>query len=499
VYQRLLKVVTSLGSPRVLVVGDYMLDVYIYGDAQRISPEAPVPVLKITETRHSCGGAASVALDIAALGAQPVCLGVIGDDKQGRVLTDLLAHAGAKTEGLLVSNDRPTTTKTRLVGLAQHRHQQQLFRMDEESTAPLPDPVGQRLLERYRKELETAQAVCLQDYNKGLVTAPVCQQMIEWARESHKPVLVDPALGADYVKKYRRATLITPNRQETAMAMGFEMANPQDYARAADRLHQDLGLDAVVITLDKEGAYLKTADGQQWVPTRPRQVYDVTGAGDVVLAMLAVALAAGCDYRTSVQLSNIAGGIEVEKFGVATVSIEEIVRDILNQTRGKAGKVRTLDALLLELDWHRRQKARIVFTNGCFDVLHRGHIEYLRFCKQQGDVVVVGLNSDASVRTIKGPSRPINGQDDRATILAALESIDYVTIFDEPDPLALIQKVRPDVLVKGQDWEHKGVIGSDVVTGYGGKVVLAPLVKGKSSTATIKRMQAMPTCEGSAG
>jgi rfaE bifunctional protein nucleotidyltransferase chain/domain len=175
--------------------------------------------------------------------------------------------------------------------------------------------------------------------------------------------------------------------------------------------------------------------------------------------------------------------------------VEEIARDILTQTRGKNGKVVTLEALLRELDWRRRQKARIVFTNGCFDVLHRGHIEYLRFCKEQGDVVVVGVNSDASVRTIKGPRRPINSQDDRALVLAALESVDYVTLFDEPDPLALIQKVRPDVLVKGRDWEHKGVIGSDVVTAYGGQVVLAPLVEGKSSTATIKRMQAMPAFE----
>ena len=496
-HEQLLKVVTSLGSPSVLVVGDYMLDVYIYGDAQRISPEAPVPVLRIkeSETRHSCGGAASVAIDVAALGAKPVCLGAVGDDANGRILRDLLAGAGANTEGLLVSDDRPTTTKTRLVGLAQHRHQQQLFRMDSESTAPLPDAVGRRLLDLYRQQVKQVQAVCLQDYNKGLLTAPLCQQMIEWARQSHKPVLVDPALGADYVKTYRRATLITPNRQETAVAVGFEITHPQEYAQAADRLYQDLGLDAVVITLDKEGAYLKTADGEQLVPTRPRQVYDVTGAGDVVLAMLAVALAAGCDHPTAVQLSNIAGGIEVEKFGVATVTVDEIVRDILSQTRGTAGKVRTLEALLRELDWRRRQKARIVFTNGCFDVLHRGHVEFLRFCREQGDVVVVGLNSDASVRAIKGPRRPINSQDDRAIVLAALESVDYVTLFDEPDPLALIQKVRPDVLVKGRDWEHKGVIGSDVVTAYGGRVVLAPLVAGKSSTATIKRMQAMPAFE----
>jgi D-beta-D-heptose 7-phosphate kinase/D-beta-D-heptose 1-phosphate adenosyltransferase len=491
VYDSLMKAATSLGSPRVLVVGDYMLDVYIYGDAQRISPEAPVPVLRIKDTRHSCGGAASVAMDVAALGARPVCLGVVGDDKNGHVLTDLLAQAGADAQGLLVAGDRPTTTKTRLVGLAQHRHQQQLFRMDDESCAPLPEPVAARLLDLYEHQLEAAQAVCLQDYNKGLLTPALCRRMIDLARKAGKPVLVDPALGADYVAKYDRATLITPNRQETATAVGFEIACAEDYARAADKLFGDLHLDAAVITLDKEGAYLKTGQVSQVVPTRPRQVYDVTGAGDEVLAMLAVALAAGCDYPTSVQLANIAGGIEVEKFGVATVSIEEIVRDILGQTRGKGSKVRPLDSLLAELEGHRRQKAAIVFTNGCFDVLHRGHVEYLRFCKQQGEVVVVGLNSDASVRQIKGPSRPINNQDDRAAVLAALESVDYVAFFDEPDPLALIKKVRPDVLVKGQDWQDKGVIGADVVQSYGGKVVLAPLVEGKSSTSTINKMQSL--------
>ncbi len=490
-YETLIKAATSLGSPRVLVVGDYMLDVYIYGDAQRISPEAPVPVLRIKDTRHSCGGAASVAMDVAALGARPICLGVVGNDKHSRILIDLLAKAGADTQGLLTSDDRPTTTKTRLVGLAQHRHQQQLFRMDDESCDPLPEPVSQKILQAYQRQLDAAQAVCLQDYNKGLLTAPLCRQMINLARRAGKPVLVDPALGTDYAAKYDGATLITPNRQEAATAVGFEVGQDADYARAAEKLFTELHLDAAVITLDKEGAYLKTQAISELIGTRPRQVYDVTGAGDEVLAMLAVALAAGCDYPTAVQLANLAGGIEVEKFGVATVSVEEIVRDILVQTRGKGGKLRTLETLLPELEAHKRQKTRVVFTNGCFDVLHRGHVEYLRFCKQQGDVVVVGLNSDASVRLIKGPSRPINNQDDRAAVLAALESVDYVTLFDEPDPFLLIQKVRPDVLVKGRDWQDKGVIGADVVKSYGGKVVLAPLVEGKSSTSTIEKMQAL--------
>lgn len=226
------------------------------------------------------------------------------------------------------------------------------------------------------------------------------------------------------------------------------------------------------------------------VPTVARTVYDVTGAGDVVLATLAVTLAAGCDYVTAVRLANIAGGIEVEKFGVATVSVDEMVNEIISQNRGKAGKIRQLDSLVDELKWHRNQKHAIVFTNGCFDVLHRGHIEFLNFCKSQGDIVVVGLNSDNSVKQIKGPERPINNQHDRAAVLAALESVDYVAVFDEPDPLQIITKVQPDVLVKGEDWATKGVIGRQFVESRGGKVVLAKLVDGKSSTATIEKMKA---------
>jgi D-beta-D-heptose 7-phosphate kinase/D-beta-D-heptose 1-phosphate adenosyltransferase len=211
----------------------------------------------------------------------------------------------------------------------------------------------------------------------------------------------------------------------------------------------------------------------------------------VVLATLAITLAADCDYLTAVQLANVTGGIEVEKFGIATVTIEEIINEIIGQTRGKTGKLRPLDSLVEELNWHRRQKQSIVFTNGCFDVVHRGHIEFLKFCRSQGNIVVVGLNSDSSVKAVKGADRPINNHYDRAAVLAALETVDYITIFDEPDPLNLIKKLRPDVLVKGQDWVEKGVVGREFVESCGGKVVLAPLVDGKSSSATIEKIRSL--------
>ncbi len=489
-YENLLKTVTNLGSPKVLVVGDFMLDVYIYGDAMRISPEAPVPVLKVTENEYRCGGAGSVAADIAALGAKPLCLGVIGDDQNSEILKKKLTEIGADISGLHTVSNRPTISKQRLIGLAQHIHRQQLIRMDQESAEPLADEVNEAILQSYKDKLASADIVCLQDYDKGLLSPTVCQEMIKLARQADKKVIVDPSLTSDY-SKYLGATVITPNRKETSAAVDFEITNAETAAKAAEELAGKFKLDAVVITLDKEGAYLKTKDVSQLIPTRVRNVYDVTGAGDVVLATLAITLAAGCDYETAVQLSNITGGIEVEKFGTATVTIEEIADEILNQKRGARGKVRSTDLLLDELAWHRKGKKTIVFTNGCFDVIHRGHIEYLEFCKSQGDIVVVGLNSDSSVKIIKGPARPINNQHDRAVVLAALEMVDYITLFDEPDPLNLIKKVKPDVLVKGEDWAEKGVVGREFVESIGGKVVLAPLVEGKSSTETIEKMKSM--------
>ena len=489
-YEKLLKIVTNLGSPKVLLVGDFMLDAYIYGDALRISPEAPVPVLKIQKTEYSCGGAASVAADLSALGAVANCLGTIGDDHNGEILKKLLTDAGAEIGNLVVTDDRPTISKQRLIGLAQHRHRQQLIRMDTESVKPLSAERKKQILDSYKSLLPEADIVCLQDYNKGLLSNSTCSEMIKLAAKAGKMVLVDPALTTDY-SKYANSSLITPNRKEASEAVGFEIEDVETAEKAAAELMETLNLSAVVITLDKQGAYLKTEKTGQVIPTRVRTVYDVSGAGDMVLSTLATALAAGCDYRTAVQLCNITGGLEVEKFGAVPVSIEEVINEIVNQNRAKIGKIQKLDSLVSQLNWHRNQKHKIVFTNGCFDVIHSGHIEFLKFCKSQGDILVLGLNSDSSVKTIKGPERPINKQADRAAVLAAFEYVDYIAIFDEPDPLEIIKKVKPDVLVKGKDWADKGVIGREFVESTGGKVVLADLVEGKSSTATINKMKSL--------
>jgi D-beta-D-heptose 7-phosphate kinase/D-beta-D-heptose 1-phosphate adenosyltransferase len=492
-YEQLLQTMGNLGAPKILVAGDFMLDVYVYGDAARISPEAPVPILRVTQTESRCGGAGSVAADLAALGATPVCLGVVGEDANGMVLKERLTALGADISGICAAADRPTTTKQRLIGLAQHRHKQQLMRIDQESTEPLPPSICDRLLRAYSEALERVDLVCLQDYDKGMLADTVCQEMIRRARAAGRKVLVDPVLSRDY-SKYAGATLLTPNRYETSTAVGFEVGDMEAAARAARRLRETLGLDAVVVTLDREGLYLCTDRLSQPIPARPRNVYDVTGAGDEVLAMLAATLAADSGYLTAAHLANLAGGIEVEKFGAATVTVAEMIHEIAGRFGAQNTKLRTLDDLLEELDRRRSRGQTIVFTNGCFDVIHRGHVEYLRFCKTQGDVVVVGLNSDSSVRALKGPQRPIYNQQDRATVLAGLETVDLITIFEDPSVLGLVQKVRPDVIVKGGDWGNKqGVVGWDFVESYGGRVALAPLVEGRSSTATIEKMKALQT------
>jgi D-beta-D-heptose 7-phosphate kinase/D-beta-D-heptose 1-phosphate adenosyltransferase len=485
----LINLVQNLGEPKVLLAGDFLLDIYVYGDALRISPEAPVPVLKVVKKEHRPGGAASVAADLSALGCKTYCLGVIGKDLNAQVLKSLLGGQ-TDTSGLIEVADRPTITKQRFVGLAQHIHPQQLLRVDEEDDGVLSEELYSQFLESYKTFIEKVDVVCLQDYNKGFFEEDFCKSLIKIAKHAGKKVLIDPHPKADFTK-YAGASAITPNRMEASIASGVQVKSIDDAAKAAEILLKKLNLETVIITLDKDGAFLKTSSLAEHIPTIARKVYDVSGAGDMVLAALAASLAAGIDYTNAVQISNVAGGIEVEKFGTATVSIDEIVSELISRQQKSGSKIKSIEQLVQQLDWHRNLRHKIVFTNGCFDVLHRGHIEYLNFCKKQGDIVVLGLNSDSSIKKIKGPDRPINNQLDRAAVLAGLESIDYIAIFDEPDPLNIIMQVKPDILVKGQDWAEKGVIGREFVEANGGKVVLAQLVEGKSSTSTIEKMKSL--------
>lgn len=484
----LIKLAESLGGRRVLLIGDLMLDRYLYGDAERMSPEAPVPVLRAVDEQERVGGSGSVAANLLALGLEVLCCGVIGDDPAGLRLLELLQSAGADCSGVMRISERLTTTKTRFIGLAQHRHRQQLLRFDQEDTHALaPDQVAQ-LRGVIDRLMSSADVVCIEDYNKGLISPELVAHVVARASKAAKKVLVDPAAIDDF-SRYRGATLLTPNRNELSAALRARFEGLESMGRAAAGLARELGAEAIVVTVDREGAILAQSDGTvEHIPTRPRAVYDNTGAGDAVLAMLAAAVATGATYPQAVALANIAGGLEVEKFGCVPISKEEVLADLRIEHHRRVGKLRTLDELVSELTLRRDRGATVAFTNGCFDILHRGHVEYLREAGDLADVLVVGLNSDDSVRRQdKGPNRPVNSQQDRAAVLGALESVNYVVVFDDDTPEKLITAIKPNVLVKGEDWKDKGVVGRQFVESYGGKVVLAKVREGYSTTAILKR------------
>jgi D-beta-D-heptose 7-phosphate kinase / D-beta-D-heptose 1-phosphate adenosyltransferase len=482
--------VKEFAGRRVLLVGDLILDRYITGDAERISPEAPVPVLRAVETREAVGGSANVASCLRALGCNVICCGVIGTDGHGETLLRLLGEIGAVTKGVVRMSDRPTTTKTRLVGLAQHRHRQQLMRLDEEDARPLPDNIVDQLIERAREFLSEVDAVCIEDYDKGVVSNRLAATVMAAAGDAGRPVLVDPARLTDY-GRYRGAHVITPNRDELSIATGRRFASLDEVAAGAVALRQRYGFGAVVATVDREGAVLVEGDADwRHLPTVPRSVYDNTGAGDAVLAMLAAAVASGADLVSATRLANISGGLEVERFGCVPITAEEVLAELRLADRRRNGKLRGADELAAELRLRRDRGETVAFTNGCFDILHAGHVDFLRRCREEASVLVVGLNSDESVRSQnKGADRPINRFEDRAAVIGALEFVDYVVRFDEPTPESLIRKLRPNVLVKGRDWADKGVVGREFVESIGGKVVLLSLVEGLSTTDIIERIR----------
>ncbi|MCY2952940.1 MAG: D-glycero-beta-D-manno-heptose 1-phosphate adenylyltransferase [Planctomycetota bacterium] len=484
----LIDFVANLPRTNIVLVGDVMLDRYIFGNADRLSPEAPVPVLHFQHEEYRLGGAGSVLADLAALRAFVKIIGIVGNDTAADEIRNRIVAAGSDPAGLVQVADRPTVSKMRLVGSAQHRHPQQMIRLDIENPAPIDSPTASRILDHVAAALTHADVLCIEDYHKGLLTIEITRHIIELSRAKYIPVLVDTANLSDY-SKYLGATAIKLNRSEAERATGLPLRSPDHYAPAAEWLLNKLQLQAAIITLDKHGAFLATSDGlRRHLQTRPRQVYDVTGAGDMVLAMLAVARAAGASWIDSVALANIAGGLEVERFGCAPITPDEIIHDLLAQGREHLGKQRALDQLLPELQRHRALGRRIVFTNGCFDIVHFGHVEYFRFAKKQGDILVVAVNTDRSIQKLKGPKRPIVPQHDRISLLEELQSIDYVILFDDDTPIPLLNAIRPDILVKGDDYKKEQVVGWQIVESYGGRIALAPLIDGRSTTALIQRI-----------
>ncbi len=478
----LIRRVETLGHPRILVVGDLILDRYIWGDAERISQEAPVPLLRADTKEHRLGGAASVATMLATLGARVDLLGGVGRDAEAGQVRAILAEHGIADDNVVALDDRPTTLKERYIGRAQDRHPQQMIRVDYETRDPIPAAVEADLIGRLPSALAAADLVLISDYDKGICTPGLLRALIDACRAAGVRVLADPIRGRDYAK-YRGVHCMTPNRLEAQLATGMPIQSPGDALAVARELLERLDMEASIVTLDRDGMALVRADGRaEIVPTRPRQVYDITGAGDMVLSVVGLCLASGGDYDEAVALGNVAGGLEVEQIGVALLSREEILRDLLDHQPAESGKLRDLPGLVAQVRRRRSAGESIVFTNGCFDLLHVGHSRLLRQAASLGDYLVVGLNSDTSVRRLKGSTRPINAEDSRAELLGALECVDAIIIFEDDTPLALIEAIVPDVLVKGGDYRPDQVVGREVVEANGGRLVLVPLVEGQSTT-----------------
>lgn len=482
--RELLKILDRLGSPRVLIVGDLILDHYITGDVERISPEAPIPVLAARRRHVGAGGAGNVAANLRAMGAEVALVGVVGDDGRGRQLCELLQGIGVDTAGVLVADERPTTEKTRMVSGVQ-----QMLRVDWEEARPVTEGMAGRLVAAVEARLPEARAVVLSDYGKGVLTDGVIARTIAAARQAGVPVLVDPK-GVDFTR-YRGATLVTPNRREAEEALGRKLPHLDDLPGAAADLIRVAELDGAVITLGADGIFFRSGDREGRVATTARAVFDVSGAGDTVIANLALGLAAGLTLEEAVRLANQAAGIVVGRRGAASATRDEL-RVLLGERRHRTGAVLARDELSgLIAEW-RAEGKRIVFTNGCFDILHAGHVAYLRAARARGDALIVGVNDDPSVRRLKGDGRPINPLEDRMTVLAALEMVDAVVPFSEDTPQAIVQEITPDVLVKGQDWEQQGVVGQDWVEQHGGEVFLAPLVPGRSTSQIAERIRSRP-------
>lgn len=471
--------VERFAGARLWVVGDVMLDEYVQGEVGRISPEAPVPVVAVEQTWTRLGGAANVANCLATLGADVLLCGVIGADAAGEVLVAACGEAGIDTCALMRLEGRPTARKVRVVA----RHQQ-LLRMDWER----PEPVSDALLDELLATLGSApppEAILLSDYGKGMLTDAALARFFALGRELGVPVLVDPKRTD--LSAYAGATVVTPNQREfTAMVGGsLPPVDSEAFGALAMAQRSGAGVGSLVVTLGERGLLVVPEHGEVHpIEATSRDVYDVTGAGDTLIAVLALALATGVDLVEAARVANAAAGVVVAKFGTACVTPSELL--------GALGSSRTVlggSQLQSQLANWRAQGRKVVFTNGCFDLLHTGHLSILRFAASQGDALVVGLNDDASVRRLKGADRPVMSQDDRAALVAALDCVDAVALFSEDTPLALITEVQPDVLVKGADYRVEDVVGREVVEARGGRVVLAPLVPNRSSTRLRGKLQ----------
>jgi D-beta-D-heptose 7-phosphate kinase / D-beta-D-heptose 1-phosphate adenosyltransferase len=466
-------------QPKILVIGDLMIDHYLWGSANRISPEAPVQVVDIDNESTVLGGAGNVVNNLRALGCSVGVISAIGKDEAGSELKTMLEDIDTLSY-LIEQKNRKTSKKSRII--ASHS---QVIRYDKESKDDITEETSNAIFEEFKNILDGYDIVLLSDYGKGVLTAKLTQDLIEYANSQNKKVLVDPK-GEDY-SKYGGAYLLTPNKKEAQEASKININDDQSLQKALQTLKSTVSLEVSLITLSKDGIAILDQEGNICKkPTVAREVYDVTGAGDTILASLGYCLAKDIDIMSALEFANLAAGVVVGKLGSATATLEEIEA----YKSSIASRIKTFKEIKETVEGLKNQGKRIVFTNGCFDILHRGHVQYLDTAKSFGDVLILGLNSDASVRELKGPVRPINNEDDRAYILAALESVDFVVKFSQDTPYELIKIVQPDILVKGGDYKGKDVVGKDIV----GQLKLVDFVDGRSTTQTIAKIEGYDKC-----
>lgn len=473
--RRVAEIVSRLGTPRILAVGDLILDKYVWGSVQRVSPEAPVQILNVSREEYRPGGAANVARNLASLGARTGCAGVVGRDGAGTTLRVLLRKQKVDVSAIVRDSSRPTPLKTRMIA-----HNQQMLRVDRERAEAIGSAPERDLTAACAKRAGEYETAVLSDYNKGTLTRRVCESIIREFRRAGRPILVG-LKSRDY-RKYRGATGASLNRAELSLISGEE-----DVEKGARKVVRELDLRFLVLTLGERGMRVFERKGISIrLPAVARAVYDVTGAGDTALAAFAVGYASGRTLEECAVLANAAAGIVVAKVGTEAVTREELAAE------GDGHRKIVGSAELRKIVETERERGRkVVFTNGCFDLLHPGHVSLLQFARSKGDIVIVGLNDDGSIRRLKGNGRPILGEKDRARILASLEAVDYVVLFGEETPERLIREIEPDVLVKGEDYSNKTVVGRDAVERRGGRVELAPLVEGASTTGIVERIRSL--------
>lgn len=465
-------------KPNILVIGDLMIDEYLWGSCDRISPEAPVQVVDIKKETKVLGGAGNVISNLVALGSDVSVISVVGDDEAGHEVKSMLDKQGVKSF-LVEQNGRKTSRKTRL--MASHS---QVVRYDKESKNAISQSSVKAIFDKLQEKITSYDIILISDYNKGVLTLDLLEKVIPYANKYNKKVLVDPK-GNDF-SKYEGAYLLTPNKKEAQLATNIEIIDEESLKKALNILKTDAKLTVPLITLSENGIAILDNDEVIVKPTVAREVYDVTGAGDTVLASLGFALSLDYDIESCLEFANLAAGVVVSKIGSATATLDEIEEYKASLHKSSIElHIKSREDIEKISKRLKEQGKKVVFTNGCFDILHKGHVSYLNVAKSFGDVLILGLNSDASVKRLKGENRPINTQDDRAYILSALECVDYVVIFDEDTPYELIKTVEPHTLVKGADYEGKEVVGSDIAK----ETKLVEFVDGKSTTRTIEKIK----------